>query len=175
MDDAEGKEEVLDFVEGLQNIYSDTNIMEADTAYDATLDALSRSNATYRRFRSDYEQSREDLEKAREVFEDALEERKQWQIAKLLIKFLSQTANAAAGEKTPEDDKKDKAKTFVEDETFSGMTKLLIEITAIVKQINDLADKAGEIIDAVSRPYSLLLACFLYSRHAIYIILWFSH
>ena len=79
------KEEILDYVEGMHDIYSETNILEASTQFEAATDAVERSNATYHRFRKDYNESRDALEEAKKGFEAGLEEKKKWEIGKFLI------------------------------------------------------------------------------------------
>ena len=149
MEKAEGKDQVLDFVEGLHKIYSETDILEAETAHEAAVDAVARSNATYARFKSEYELSRQGVEDARGGFEAGLEEKKGWEITKLLIKFLSKTSKAIAGA-VGSDDKDGDKKKFIEDETFDEVFQLLEEVTALVRQINDLAAIADQVIKAVS-------------------------
>ena len=69
----------------MHDIYSKTNILEANTTFEAAVDAVERSNGTYHHFRLDYNESRELLEEARVRFEDGLQEKKNWEIGKFLI------------------------------------------------------------------------------------------
>ena len=57
----------------MQNIYTDTDIAEAQSNYDASKIALEMSNATYYRFKEHFDYSRQLLEEARMGFEKGLE------------------------------------------------------------------------------------------------------
>ena len=85
VDENNSKNEFLDYVEDMHDIYSETNILEASTGFEAAITAVDHSNATYHRFRMYYNDSREELERARVGFEDGLQEKKNWEIGKFLI------------------------------------------------------------------------------------------
>ena len=63
---------ITQVAEDMQKIYTDTDIAEAQSNYDASKTALDTSNTTYYRLKEHFEYSRRLLEEARVDFEKGL-------------------------------------------------------------------------------------------------------
>ena len=63
---------ITQVAEEMQDIYTGTDISEAQSKYAASKTALETSNATYNRFKKHFDDSRQLLEEARVRFEEGL-------------------------------------------------------------------------------------------------------
>ncbi len=80
-DSVTSNDDFIAYAEKMHKIYVDSDIAEAQTAFDQSISAVKISETIYLRFRDEYNDSRDTLEEAREVFEQGIEG------AELAVKF----------------------------------------------------------------------------------------
>ncbi len=72
LDSTTSDTDFISYSEKMHNIYSDTDLKEAEDSFETTIKNIHAANASYTRIRVEYEHARDQLEIARKVFEEGI-------------------------------------------------------------------------------------------------------